>query len=150
MIPPPPIPPPPADVRVEALEKPVRLVAGIVLAVLSLFGTAAAAYYGATGKLERVAERTEQVAAGVAQLRDDTERRAREQQQALEARLSAVEAQRKVDEDQRRKDREELIRITLTLEYLQKSSNEQRTDMKVLLDRLNASPRTRSVRDYPQ
>ncbi len=145
-----PAPPVDAPVRVEALEKPVRLVLGIVLFVLSLGGTAAAAFYGLTGKLERVTERTEQVASTVSQLREETERSARESQQATESRLAAIEAQRKVDEDQRRKDREELIRITLTLEYLQKAFNEQRSDLKLLLDRLNASPRTRSARDYPQ
>lgn len=148
MIPPP--MPPPSDVRVEALEKPVRLVGAIVALVVTFGGTAAAAYYGATNKLERVAERTEQVASAVSHLREETQLRAREAQAAVDARIATLERQREQDEIERRKDREEIVGIKKDLGYLMSDSKETRGDMKVLLDRLNASPRTRTARDYPQ
>lgn len=139
----------PPPVRVEALERPVRLVAGIVGAVIVLGGSAATAYYGATSKLERVADtaaeaRTEARAASasVSQLRVDLERQRRDEKAELDKRLSEMA-------QERAEDRERIIRVEERLKSLGDQMQTVGGDIRVLLDRVNAPPRTRSARDYP-
>lgn len=90
----------------ESWLQPARVVAVLVLGVLSLGGTVAAAYYGATGAIERVAgdaaaakAEAKQANANVAQLRVDTERQAREDRQEVEGRLAVMARERQEDRD---------------------------------------------------
>lgn len=139
----------PPPVRVESLERPVRLVAGIISAVLLLGGTAAAAYYNATSKLERVADTAEEarteardVRSSVAQLRVDLERQRKEERAELDRRLSQMASERA-------EDRERIIRMEERLKTLGDQMQTVGGDIRVLLDRLNATPRARTARDYP-
>ncbi len=153
----PPTPPGGDAVTLDSLLPPAQRLWAVVLGVLGIALPASAAYFGATARTEKALEvaqsavvTSQAATAGVAQLRADTERAAKEQQTATESRFRAMEAQRQADEEARRKDREELIRIGLMLGYLQKDSQDTRSDIRVLLDRLNATPRARTARDFPQ
>jgi len=123
-------------------------VLGIALGVLSLGGTAAGAYYGVSGKLDRTAETAESArmeaksaSASVSQLRVDLERQRKEEQAELDRRLGQMASERA-------EDRERIIRMEERLKSLGDQMQTVGGDVRVLLDRLNANPRPR--RDYQQ
>lgn len=135
--------------RFESLERVAKYVAAIVGCVIALAGPAAAAYYGVKHEVGRSQEtadsaRTEARAANasVSQLRVDLERQRREEQAELDKRLSQMAAERA-------EDRERLIRMEEATKFLTGQLQTVGGDVRVLLDRLNATPRARTARDYP-
>ncbi|RKH13786.1 hypothetical protein D7X74_21300 [Corallococcus sp. CA047B] len=122
---------------------------GLILAVLTIGGSALAAYYGATSKMERVDEkadrvvaRVEQVAASVAELRVDTERKRQQDQADVNARLEEQKRAREADH-------EALVRLQEQLRSVSDQTRSIATDVRVLLERVNAPQRARVSRDYP-
>ncbi|QSQ14029.1 hypothetical protein [Myxococcus landrumensis] len=149
---PPPLPPPPhvepPQVRLESLERAAKVVAVIVGSVIALGGPAAAAYYGVTSQVGRTHETAESAkaeakaaSASVSQLREAQDRQRKEDQAALDKRLSEMASASA-------QDRERIIRMEEQLKSLGSQMQTVGGDIRVLLDRLNATPRQR--RDYPQ
>ncbi|NBD11844.1 hypothetical protein [Corallococcus silvisoli] len=141
-------PPAPSPERPTGLEgwlghaRTIAAIAGIIAAGLG-------AYYGAVGRLERVADRAElAVASAQAAVRLATESREagetqlREYRTAADARIEGVKAS--IAATDRRVDllEERLRAMSSTIDRMDRRQE-------VLLDRLNA-PRTRAVRDYQQ
>ena len=147
--PPPSQPPAPsAHLTLDAWWRPARLVGVACLAVVGVTAPVLASYYGTDGKASRALEVAQQSASSakaaadaVVQLRTDTERQAREYQQATNARLEALARERA-------EDREAMVRVQEQLRALSGQVGDMRGDVRVLLDRLNASPRGRTARDY--
>lgn len=126
-----------------------KVVAGLILTTCTIGGSALAAYYGATSKMERVDEkadrvvaRVEQVAASVADLRTDTERKRQQDQADVNARLEEQKRAREADH-------EALVRLQEQLRAVGDQTRAIATDVRVLLERVNAPQRPRVVRDYP-
>lgn len=126
-----------------------KLVAGLIFTACTVTATGLAAYYRGTAasgltdaKVDRVVTRVEQVAASVADLRTDTERKRQQDQADVNARLEEQKRAREADH-------EALVRLQEQLRAVGDQTRAIATDVRVLLERVNAPQRPRVARDYP-
>lgn len=153
------VPPPPAGHAAGSLEgwlKHARYVLAGVLLVAGATASALGVVQARDGKADKalaVAEKALDVAeradangklltAGMAQMRQDTEKQVREFQAAMDKRFEDFARTRA-------EDREALIRMQEQLRNVGAQVQESRGDLRVVLDRLNVPPRARNARDYP-
>lgn len=133
----------------ESWLKPARILFGLVSLVVGATAAALTTAHTTDGKADkalevatRAADSAKTAADAVVQLRADTERQARESRQEMEARLAVMARERQEDRDAR-------IRLEEQLKAIGSQVQDTRGDIRVLLDRLNATPRQRTARDYP-